>query len=225
MKIEFDAEKHEYTVGGVKIPSVSEILTPLNAERYGNINAMVLQEAARKGTAVHEATEQIDYGLEPEENPEIEGYLEAYYSFLFDHYCDWQMIEQPVACYRGVEGEPPIYAGTIDRFGIVDGKVAVLDIKTYASMTTEAQMTASCQTALYRLALLNGKPGDLFLASQDDSIKRYILHLKKDGKYRLIDIDTFEQKRGWNGQAVAWELYEIYRQKQECLKAGKRGKK
>lgn len=224
MKIEFDAEKHEYTVGGVKIPSVSDILAPLNAERYGNINAMVLQEAARKGTAVHEATEQIDYGLDPEENPEIEGYLEAYYSFLFDHYCDWKMIEQPVAFCRA-ENEPPLYCGTVDRFGVVDDDLAVVDIKTYASMTTEAQMTAASQLALYRDAILDGDPENRGRFQDCGRVKRYILHLKKDGKYRLIDIDTFEQKRGWNGTAVAWELYEIYRQRQECLKAGKRGKK
>jgi len=224
MKIEFDADKHEYTVGGVKIPSVSEILAPLNAERYGSINAMVLQEAARKGTAVHEATEQIDYDIDPEENPEIEGYLEAYYSFLFDHYCDWQMIEQPVAFYLP-DNEPPLYCGTVDRFGIVDDDLAVVDIKTYASMTTEAQMTAASQLALYRDAIYFGTPENRERVQDCERVKRYILHLKKDGKYRLIDIDTFEKKRGWNGQAVAWELYEIYRQRQECLKAGKRGKK
>lgn len=228
MKIDFNEEKHEYSVNGVKVPSVSEILSPLNADRYGTINPMVLQDAARRGRAVHELTEAIDYEIdlwdEDEIDPELDGYVSAYYQFLFDHNCEWDGIESIVSCYRGVEDEPPMYCGTIDRFGIVDGKAAVLDIKTYASMTTEAQMTASCQTALYRDALLNGKPGDSFHASQDDSIKRYILHLKKDGKYRLIDLDNFDEKRGWDGPTVARELTHLYYQKQTAL-AGKKGKK
>lgn len=229
MKIDFNDEKHEYSVNGVKVPSVSEILSPLNADRYGAINPAVLRSAAEKGTAVHEMCEAIDYGIftsemEDEIPPELDGYVDAYIQFLFDHEVYWEMVERIVACYRGVEGEPPIYAGTIDRFGIVDGKAAVVDIKTYASMTTEAQMTASCQTALYRDALLNGKPGDSFHASQDDSIKRYILHLKKDGKYRLIDLAAFDEKRGWDSGAVARELVHLYYQKQSAL-AGKKGKK
>ena len=220
MKIDFDAEKHEYSVDGEKIPSVSEILNPLNAERYGLLNAMVLQEAARRGTAVHEATEQIDYELEPDEDPEIEGYVNAYYQFLFDHDADWLMIEQIVPYYR-CEGEPPIYAGTVDRFGWVDDELAVVDIKTYASMSTEAQLTASCQTALYRDAIMWGK--DSWADDYTKPIKRYVLHLKKDGKYRLIDLDNFDEKRGWNGPAMAWELYNFYAAKRDAL-AGKRKK-
>lgn len=225
MRIDFNEEKHEYTVGGVHIPSVSEILAPLNADRYGDINPAVLRAAAEKGTAVHEMCEAIDYGIDTDEDemPEIQGYIDAYYQFLFDHDVEWQMVEQIVSFSR-FDGELPLYCGTIDRFGIVDGRKAVVDIKTYASMTTEAQMTASCQTALYRDALLNGKPGDSFHASQDDSIKRYILHLKKDGKYRLIDLGNFDEKRGWDSGAVARELVHLYYQKQAAL-AGKRGKK
>ena len=225
MRIDFNEENHEYTVDSVKVPSVSEILATLNADRYGDINPAVVRAAAERGKAVHELCEAIDYELDPEEvMPELQGYVDAYYQFLFDHDVEWQMIEQIVACYRGVDGEPPLYCGTVDRFGIVDGELAVVDIKTYASMSTEAQMTASCQTALYVNAVLNGKPGDEYHATQDGSIHRYILHLKKDGKYRLIDLDNFDEKRGWNGPSVAGELLHLHYEKQAAL-AGKRGKK
>lgn len=225
MKIDFDEEKHEYTAGGVHIPSVSEILAPLNAERYSSINPMVLQDAARRGRAVHELTEAIDYELDlwgdDEIDPELEGYVSAYYQFLFDHAVEWLAVEQILSCYRYPEDELPIYCGTIDRLGIIDERLSVVDIKTYASMSTEAQMTASCQTALYRDALLNGKPGDSFHASQDESIKRYILHLKKDGKYRLIDLAKFDEKRGWDSGAVARELTHLYYEKRRCLEGKK----
>lgn len=238
MKIDFNDERHEYSVNGVKVPSVSEILSPLNADRYGAINPAVLRSAAEKGTAVHEMCEAIDYGIftsemEDEIPPELEGYVDAYFQFLFDHDVYWEMVERIVTCYRGVDGEPPIYAGTIDRFGIVDGKAAVVDIKTYASMTTEAQMTASCQTALYRDAIMakptitgvEGETIDTDALKHDEEIPaRYILHLKKDGKYRLIDLENFDDKRGWDSGAVARELVHLYYQKQTAL-AGKKGKK
>lgn len=238
MKIDFNEEKHEYSVNGVKVPSVSEILSPLNADRYGDINPAVLRAAAEKGTAVHEMCEAIDYGIftsemEDEMPPELDGYVNAYFQFLFDHDVYWEMVERIVACYRGVEGEPPIYAGTIDRFGIVDGKAAVVDIKTYASMTTEAQMAASCQTALYRDAIVakptitgvSGETIDTDALKHDEEIPaRFILHLKKDGKYRLIDLANFDEKRGWDSGAVARELVHLYYQKQAAL-AGKRGEK
>ena len=212
-KIDFNEEKHEYSVDGVRVPSVSDILSPLNAERYAGMNPIVLQDAARRGKAVHEATEAIDYGLEPEEYPDIQGYVDAYYQFLFDHDVSWVMVEHIVSFSR-YEGEPPLYCGTVDRYGVVDGQPAVVDIKTYASMSTEAQMTASCQTALYSDAIV----------ACGCRAKRYILHLKKDGKYRLIDLDNFDEKRGWNGPSVAGELLHLYYEKQTAL-AGKRGKK
>lgn len=222
MRIDFNEEKHEYSVNGEKVPSVSEILAPLSADRYGGLNTITLQEAARRGRAVHELTEAIDFGMDISEEMdavEFEAYVDAYYLFLIEHEVEWLKSEEIVGyylsgCYR-TEDEPPLYAGTIDRFGWVDGKLAVVDFKTYASMSTDAQMAASCQTALYAECLQD---------EYEEPLKRYILHLKKDGKYRLIDLHDFDQKRGWNGGAVAWELYEIWRQKEKCLKQGRRKK-
>ena len=238
MKIDFNEEKHEYMVGGVHIPSVSEILSPLNADRYGEINREVLRSAAERGKAVHEICEAIDYDIftsemEDEMPPELEGYVDAYFQFLFDHDVYWEMVEQIVSFSR-FDGELPLYCGTIDRFGIVDGRKAVVDIKTYASMTTEAQMTASCQTALYRDAIIakptiTGVSGETIdtdsLKHDDEEIPaRFILHLKKDGKYRLIDLANFDYNRGWSGATVAGELLHLYYEKQTAL-AGKKGKK
>lgn len=224
MKIDFNEEKHEYSCGGVKIPSVSEILAPLSAERYEDLNPWMLKAAAARGTAVHEACELIDYGAEPEEDPEIDGYLLAYQTFLMEHDVDWELVESIVPYYRGLpfddeNGELPIYCGTVDRFGLVDGEPAVLDIKTYASLSTDSQIAASCQTALYRDALYSTDK------DQSKLIKRYVLHLKKDGTYRLVDLNKFDADHGFNGDACAWMLVDLWLWRGAAKKTVRKGKK
>lgn len=219
MRVDFNEEKHEYTVDGVKVPSVSEILAPLSADRYRDLNPAVLQQAAARGTAVHEATEALDYELDPEIVPDIAGYVEAYIAFLRDYFPAWEMVEGRV-CYEGWEGEDlmPIFAGTVDRYGKIDGRPAVVDIKTYASMTTEALIAASCQTQLYRCAI-DGNYNSLW-----HSMKRYVLHLKKDGNYRLIDLDNFDNERGFDSYEVAWMLFKVWKAKEDAKKAKGRNK-
>lgn len=222
MQIDFDAEKHEYSVGGMKIPSVSEILAPLSADRYDGLNPWMLKAAAAKGTAVHEATELMDYGFEPEADPEIEPYLLAYQTFLCEHEVEWEMIEKIVYYGRGVEGETPLFAGTVDRFGTLDGELAVLDIKTYSSLSTDSMLNASCQTALYRDAIEEGLGHKYFDYA---TIKRYILHLRKDGSYRLVDLNKFDLERGFNGGTVAWLCWNLHHDLTEARKNRKRKSK
>ena len=219
MQIDFDAEKHEYSVGGVKIPSVSEILAPLSADRYDGLNPWMLQAAAAKGTAVHEATELMDYGIEPESDPELEPYLLAYQTFLLEHDVEWSMIEQKV-WYQRYADELPLYCGTLDRAGNVDGKQYIVDIKTYSSMSTDALIGASCQTQLYKDAIVEG----LIDIMPVIEIHRAVLHLRKDGAYRFIDLYDFDKSRGFDSRVVAWRCYEIHHELTEARKNRKRGK-
>ena len=221
MKIDFDAEKHEYSVGGVKIPSVSEILAPLSAERYDGLNPWMLKAAAERGKAVHEATELMDYGFEPETDPEIEPYLLAYQTFLCEHEVEWEMIEKIVYYKRLPQDENPLYCGTVDRFGTVDGRPAVVDLKTYSSLSTNSMLNASCQTALYNDAIQDMQPGGW---GWDCTIGRYILHLKKDGSYRLVDLNKFDLERGFNGGTVAWLCWNLHHDLTEARKNRKRRK-
>lgn len=215
MKINFDEEKHEYTFDGVKVPSVSEILAPLSVERYSELNPWMVKMAAARGTAIHEACELIDYDEDPDEDPEIDGYLKAYTMFLMEHNVEWDMIENIVS-YSRTEDELPLYAGTIDRFGWVDGERTLVDIKTYASMTSQAQLQASCQTALYADALDN---------SGWNVTKRAILHLRKDGTYRLIDLGKWDNAHGFNSRDTAWMLWNVWNNKDKALKTVRKGTK
>lgn len=221
MKIDFDEEKHEYSVGGIKIPSVSEILAPLSADRYRDLNPAVLQQAAARGTAIHEATQAIDYGAEPEPNPDLDGYLAAYMAFLWEHDVEWHMIEQ-IVYYNRTEDELPLYAGTVDRYGLVDGVPTVVDIKTYASLTTDSQLAASCQTALYRDAL--EEVASQYIATWVKQ-NRAILHLRKDGTYRLVNLDEWDEKHGFNSRSTAWMLYELWSSVNAARKTVRKGRK
>ena len=230
MKIDFNEEKHEYSVNGEKVPSVSEILAPLSADRYGGLNTITLQEAARRGRIVHELCEAVDYGLdlgEDEEAMEFAPYVDAYCAFLLEHDVNWHMSEQIVSYTRYGGEKVPIYAGTVDRFGLVDGNLAVVDIKTYSSLGTDEQMAASCQTVLYRDAIISmgPMPEPHTEGEYEEVIRRYVLHLKKDGKYRLADLGKFDIDRGWNSGAVAWGLYRMWEHKQDVYKTGRKKKK
>ena len=210
-KIDFDEEKHEYTIDGEKIHSVSEIISPLTAERYSELNPYMVRAAAERGKMIHEACEAIDYGLElPELPPEAEGYVRAYLDFLRDYFPKWEMVEGVVAYQK--DGKP-LYAGTVDRYGYIDGSKSVVDIKTYASLTAESMMTASLQTELYRLAI-----------DSMARMKRYILHLKKDGNYRLVDLDKFDKERGLHSYDFALTLHRLYDEKRAVLSARKKKK-
>jgi hypothetical protein len=120
----FDKPSHRYTVDGVAIPSVTEILAPLNSFRF--VAADVLRSARDLGTAVHLACELDDQGVLDESTlaPALGGYLAAWRLFRAEHSTHWLMVE--AAVFNPQMG----YAGTVDRYGFVDGQKTVLDIKT-----------------------------------------------------------------------------------------------
>lgn len=186
-RIEFDEEKHLYTVDGVKMPSVTEILSPLTAKHYGEISKETLRLAADRGTAVHEACELLDYGFEPEDIPaEWMGYVDAYAAFLNDYRPKWHGIEEMVYSPEGG------YCGRVDRYGLIDGKMSVLDIKTTTSPTKANYMSGACQTVAYGNALKTIQKG-------------LLLYLKKDGDYRLVDTGKWSEKHGFNAEKV-WQI-------------------
>ena len=225
MRIEFDEDKHEYTVNGVKVPSVSEILAPLSADRYSQVNPWVLQAAAERGRAVHEAAQLMDYGFDPDEDFSVNGYLIAYQDFLSSTNVEWIYAEKIVGADRYLQDgtHSVLYAGTLDRYGYINGQAAIVDIKTYSSLSTDALLQASCQTALYREALLENIPEDE--APDDYFVKRYVLHLKKDGSWRLVDLDKFDSDHGFPGASVAMDLMNLWWTLYNAKQAKKKGKK
>ena len=163
----FFDEGHKYTIDGEELPSVSEITRFISREIYGDVGQFNLDRAADRGTAVHKATELLDKYGTAEIDEDISPYLKAYIAFRKEHKCEWQKIEY------ATHHPENLYAGTLDRVGTVDGKLVVLDIKT----------SSTIQKPLYTAQL------NLYRKMLPDPIEQLvILHLKKDGTYKLIDI-------------------------------------
>lgn len=168
----FDEATHTYTLCGIRLPSVTEI-TRFCAYDYKSDRPWLAEAAAIRGTAVHEACALIDYGEEPEETPEIAGFLKAYRRFLADYKPEWKLIEHPIGSI--LLG----YAGTLDRFGTIDGAPAILDIKTgqLHDAALSAQLTAYAELRQTETFLLPPEPA------------LYALKLSNDGTYILKRVE------------------------------------
>lgn len=92
--------------------------------------------------------------------------------FRKEHEVKWELIEQPVHF-------DSVYAGTVDRYGYVDGVACILDIKTGKTVSEENKVVYTAAQNMYRMALENER---LYPS------KLYILHLKSNGRYKLIEL-------------------------------------
>ena len=194
--IHFDPETHTYSLDGKKLPSVTEICGLLN--NWGDINPAILMQAARRGTVVHEYCELVDYGVDEdgiECEPELAGYVIAYMRFLRDYKPLWECVEQKV--YSEQFG----YAGTLDRFGTIDGKPVLLDIKTSSCVNKLQKIIWACQLSAYVL----------LLAKEGEEVKRWNLVLKRDGKYQIVDASESEKKYAFSGFSLFNTLLLIWK--------------
>lgn len=166
----FYEKSHIYMLDGERLPCVSDLCRFLHKEIYKDVPIWQMEAAAERGTAVHLATEQLDKTGSAAISDDYAPYLEAYAAFRREHDVEWELIEHPD--YHPLHR----YAGTIDRYGKVDGMRTLLDIKT---TYTVYKPLCGASLNLYRMMLeARGKGAERLL----------ILHLKKDGTYKLIDI-------------------------------------
>ena len=210
-EIIFDEKKHQYTVDGVVYPSVTDILEHLTAPGYGKVNPAILEEAKQRGTAVHELTEAIDYGMPPEEIEDgLAGYALAYLRFLADHDVEWELIEHRF--YADDKG----FCGTVDRVGKVDGVDCVLDIKTTSSPSTDQKIAVCVQTAAYWDGMLEeGMP----------LCDRYALYLRPDGTYELFNCEEYESSKEFDGFTLFFDLCRLHKRLASIKKTRAKKKK
>ena len=171
MGLDFYDKGHIYMLDGEQLPCVSDLCRFLHKEIYKDAPLWQMETAAERGTAVHRATEMLDKTGTAEISEDYAPYLKAYAAFLQEHDVEWELIEH--SDYHPSHG----YAGTIDRYGKVDGFITLLDIKT---TYTVYKPLCSASLNLYRL----------MLEAREKAVERLlILHLKKDGTYKLIKFD------------------------------------
>lgn len=170
--LQFFDKGHIYMLDGQRLPCVSDLCRFLHREIYKDAPLWQMEAAADRGTKVHAATEALDRTGRVEIEDEYLPYLQAYAAFRREHDVQWELIEHPD--YHPAHR----YAGTIDRYGMVDGFKTLLDIKTTYRVY---KPLCSASLNLYRMMLeARGKAVERLL----------ILHLKKDGSYKLIRFDA-----------------------------------
>jgi hypothetical protein len=166
----FLEKPHTYLLDGEQIPCVSDLCRFLSREIYKDTPPWMLEAAAARGTAVHKATEELDRTGGVMVDDDHAAYVQAYAAFLHDYAVSWELTE------TSLWHPEHRYAGTIDRYGMVDGIETLVDLK-----TTYRVYKPLCIATLnlYRM----------MLEARGRAVRRLlILHLKKDGTYKLVPI-------------------------------------
>ena len=116
----FSEEGHEYTLGGIHVPSVSELMSPILSDFE------IDPKYAERGTAVHTLTELWDTDLYLPElaDDELTPYMMAYEDF-HDQY-DVEIIQLEEIVFNPTL----MYAGRLDRVWRIGGADHLTDIKT-----------------------------------------------------------------------------------------------
>lgn len=167
----FDEARHEYRVGGVVVPSVTQILRPIRPD-FSAISPEVLERKRALGTAVHLACELDDDGELDDETLDdaLQPYVAAWRKFKAEQRVEIIFNEKKLHHPR------LMYAGTLDRVvEFPDGEMWLLDLKT----STDPHPSYGVQTAAYAELL---EANELM---RGITPKRGTLHLDDDGRYRL----------------------------------------
>ena len=180
-ELEFEENGHIYKLDGAVIPSVTTIMNPLSQSLYGGIDETVLNAAAERGTAVHNAIENYTlFGID-DIAPEYSGYLaacKAWYS---------EFSPKPIASECKVYHRILRYAGTADMLAIIDGKLILIDFKTSSSVN---KMLTGVQTEAYAKA---------YESHGINVDGKAILHLKKNGKFSWVYYDR--------NDSASWDVF------------------
>lgn len=179
-----EKDKHEYYVNGELKESVSDILDFIDCKTLKHIPPRYLIDAGERGTRIHRATEDYEFERdefdwdeflgEEKDNADIYNHIIAYANFIKEQ------PSIPVEIEKSLYSEEFDICGTIDRLKMVNGELAVVDIKsakTIGTLRSQLQLFA-----YYKMARENGY----------DVKQAYILQLKDNGTYELMPIDIFD---------------------------------
>jgi hypothetical protein len=170
----FDEDSHTYWLNGLRLPSVTQVIDSLGLvsgkQFYG-------PEDAQRGQAVHAITQLIDENDLDESSidPALAGYAASYDRFRRE--TDWL----PYLNECRLFSRQWKFAGTIDRYGVLNGKTVLLDIK-----SGPYHRWHDIQLGGYEIMLLENKK-DLGVEPPES---RLILQLKRDGTYRIHQTKT-----------------------------------
>lgn len=186
--LKFQDEGHIYTLNGNRVISLTQILDAAGLVNYDGIAPEVLAKKAAFGTKVHTYTLWNDQGeldmndLVPYPNywNRVEGWRQFVEDFKYQ--VDLQAAEKPCA----VKVNGMLYAMTIDRLGMMDGKPAIVEIKTCADREFHHQIQTAAQAI----------PMNEFFKDKGGPCKRFAVYLldKKNQANRLYFCQPHEDR-------------------------------
>lgn len=169
MELEFDEPTHAYTLNGRRVPSVTQILDPM--QMLDGIPWDVLEAARIFGNNVHLACHYHNVGILDWDSLDdfLASYVRGYLKFLAESSFMILASEERVASVKAG------YAGTLDLRGILNRRRSIIDIKS----TSALPRTVGPQTSAYENAYRE--------MTGEKTERRFCLHLKPDG-YSLVPL-------------------------------------
>lgn len=186
--VEFIDDIHQYLVDGCMVDSVSQILGVKYKNDYASVPPAVLNNASKRGTAVHKAIENFNVSGYDDGSEAVRNFkfLQKQYGFeVLDS-------ELPLVIFKD---DMPIACGRLDMTMLMDGETGIADIKTVSSLNKEK---IAYQLNLYRIGLMQSYGVDAKFLK--------IIHLR-DGIRKVIDSPVNE--------GMALEIIEEYYRSKE----------
>lgn len=181
--LEYFDDTHTYLYDGLMLPSVTQILGVKYRNDYASVPPAVLDNASKRGTAVHKAIENYNNSGYDDGSEAVRNFkfLQKQYGFeVLDS-------ELPIVIFKD---DMPIACGRLDMTMLIDGKTGIADIKTVSALNKEK---IAYQLNLYRIGLMQSYGVDAKFLK--------IIHLR-DGIRKFIDSPINE--------GMTWELVNEY---------------
>lgn len=181
--LEYFDDTHTYLYDGLMLPSVTQILSVKYKNDYASVPTAVLNNAAKRGTAVHKAIENYNNSGYDDGSEAVRNFkfLQEQYGFeVLDS-------ELPIVLFKN---DMPIACGRLDMTMLMDGETGIADIKTVSALNKEK---IAYQLNLYRIGLMQSYGVDAKFLK--------IIHLR-DGIRKVIDCPVNE--------GMAWELIDEF---------------
>lgn len=177
--LEFDEKTHTYIKDGIVLKSVTQLLGELFPLKYDDIPTSILEKKAEYGTELHKMIEVI----EKKKPKRPLAYIKRYYHpniYQEESLKDYLELKKEYSI-EIIESEKMvsykyIYAGRFDLKGYVNGKLAIIDIKTTYKLD---EVYVALQNSLYELA--------------DEPVEElYCMWLPKGHKGKLVKLNRMD---------------------------------
>ena len=149
--LEFKEDTHTYSINGVVLPSVTQIISEIMPNKYANVNKRVINEKAKFGTEGHKIIEYLNISdlenakkrIRSIENKSLEICIREYLRLVSKYNINPHLHEMRV--HYGY-----IYAGTLDMIADVNKELSLIDVKFTSALDKEY---LEWQLGMYSLAL------------------------------------------------------------------------